>query len=75
MGTGPDDASDVSRARRYFLKATAYAAPAIIATIQLRRAHAQGATCNPDTCPPTTPVCMPDGAGCPPDTSGCMPFN
>lgn len=72
MGTGSDDASDVSRARRYFLKATAYAAPAIVATIQLRRAHAQGGTCNPDTCPPVTNC--PPILGCPPDV-GCMPVN
>ncbi|MGB5809406.1 MAG: hypothetical protein WBG86_02675 [Polyangiales bacterium] len=63
------DPSDVDRARRYFLKAGVYAAPAIVATIQLRRAHAQGPSCMPVTCMPAT--CMP--ISCMPLT--CMPLN
>jgi hypothetical protein len=66
-----DDAGDMKeldRARRHFLKAAAYTAPAILATITLNKAHAQAscmpATCPPGSCPPST-GCMPAG--------GCMP--
>ena len=55
------DKDDLDRARRYFIKASAYAAPAILTTITLNKAHAQ-ATCMPNSCMP---------AACEPMT--CMP--
>ena len=65
--------NELDRARRHFLKAAGYIAPAILATITLNKAHAQAscmpATCNPGTCNPNScnPVtcapgmCMPNG--------------
>ena len=62
------ETSELDRARRYFLKAAVYMAPAILATITLNKAHAQAScmpvmcmpgSCMPRTCMPTT--CMPIG--------------
>ncbi len=54
--------NELDRARRHFLKAAGYIAPAILATITLNKAHAQAscmpATCMPGACMPTT--CMPN---------------
>ena len=61
------ETNELDRARRHFLRAAAYVAPAILATITLNKAHAQ-ASCNPSTCMPG--VCNPNG--CNPIT-GCMP--
>ena len=66
MAQSSRDGSDVDRARRYFLKAAAYAAPAIVATVQLRSAHAQPPSCMPVQC---NPACAP--SNCMPVT--CMP--
>ena len=55
--------SELDRARRHFLKAAAYTAPAILATITVNKAHAQ-ASCSPSTCMPG--ACNPNG---------CMPLN
>jgi hypothetical protein len=56
------ETNELDRARRHFLRATAYMAPAILATITLNKAHAQAscmpATCMPGACMPTT--CMPN---------------
>ena len=54
--------TELDRARRYFLKAAVYTAPAILATITLNKAHAQP-SCNPSTCMPG--ACNPNG---------CMPL-
>ena len=56
------ETNELDRARRHFLRATAYVAPAILATITLNKAHAQ-ASCMPVTCAPV---------GCAPN-AGCMP--
>jgi hypothetical protein len=73
MNDDAGDTNELSRARRHFLKAAAYTAPAILATITLNKAHAQ-ASCMPATCTPG--VCNPNGCnpvtGCNPAT-GCMP--
>ena len=61
------ETNELDRARRHFLRAAAYVAPAILTTITLNKAHAQ-ASCNPSTCMPG--VCNPNG--CNPVT-GCMP--
>jgi hypothetical protein len=66
-----DDAgetNELDRARRYFLKAAAYAAPAVLATITLNKAHAQP-SCQPTTCMPG--ACNPS-SGCQPQN--CMPL-
>ena len=67
------ETDELDRARRHFLRAATYVAPAILATITLNKAHAQGASCNPSTCNPG--VCNPNG--CNPVTcnpgSPCMP--
>lgn len=55
--------NELDRARRHFLKAAAYTAPAVLATITLNKAHAQ-ASCNPSTCMPG--VCNPND---------CMPLS
>lgn len=60
--------TELDRARRYFLKAAAYTAPAILATITLNKAHAQTASCNPSTCMPG--ACPPNGC----NPLNCMPF-
>ena len=64
--TDEGETSELDGARRHFLRATAYMAPAILATITLNKAHAQ-TSCNPSTCMPG--ACNP--AGCMPLT--CMP--
>jgi len=56
--TDEGETSELDRARRHFLRATAYVAPAILATITLNKAHAQ-ASCSPSTCMPG--VCNPNG--------------
>jgi hypothetical protein len=56
------ETNELDRARRHFLRAAAYVAPAILATITLNKAHAQ-ASCMPVTCAPS---------GCSPN-AGCMP--
>ncbi|MGD8317968.1 MAG: hypothetical protein PVH21_00765 [Myxococcales bacterium] len=61
------DTKELDRARRHFLKAAAYTAPAILATITLNKARAQ-ASCNPSTCMPGT--CNPNGC----NPLNCMPF-
>ena len=63
------ETDELDRARRHFLRATAYIAPAILATITLNKAHAQ-ASCMPVTCPPG--ACGPN-APCVPDGAPCMP--
>ena len=53
-------------ARRRFLRAAAYAAPAIVSTVVVRKAHAQQtASCMPgEVCTPFDPdPCMPDLMG------------
>lgn len=55
----------VDRARRKLLKASVYAAPAVLTTVVVRRAHAQGTSCVPAGCPPNVGPCPPD-KGCPP---------
>lgn len=62
------DTNELDRARRHFLKAAAYTAPAVLATITLNKAHAQTPSCMPSTCMPG--ICNPNG--CNPVT-GCMP--
>ena len=62
------ETDELNRARRHFLRATAYIAPAILATITLNKAHAQTPSCMPVTCMPAT--CDPV-APCMPAT--CMP--
>jgi hypothetical protein len=70
------ETNELDRARRHFLRATAYIAPAILATITLNKAHAQ-ASCMPSTCNPGT--CNPNGCNpltCNPVTCNpttCMP--
>lgn len=68
MKNDAGDRNELDRARRHFLKAATYTAPAILATITLNRAHAQAASCNPSTCAPG--VCNPND--CMP--LACMPF-
>ncbi|MBW2687767.1 MAG: hypothetical protein JRE19_17910 [Deltaproteobacteria bacterium] len=66
------ETNELDRARRHFLRAATYVAPAILATITLNKAHAQ-ASCNPTTCNPG--VCNPNNcnpATCNPG-SPCMP--
>ena len=61
------ETNELDRARRHFLRATAYIAPAILATVTLNKAHAQQPSCMPVTCMPAAcdPVsCMP---------ASCMP--
>ena len=61
------EADELDRARRHFLRAAAYTAPAVLATITVNRAHAQPScmptTCNPGTCNPNS--CQPQN---------CMPI-
>jgi hypothetical protein len=64
--TDEGETSELDRARRHFLRATAYMAPAILATITLNKAHAQQPSCMPTTNP-----CAPN-LGCMPG-AGCMP--
>jgi hypothetical protein len=67
--TDGGETNELDRARRHFLRATAYMAPAILATITLNKAHAQPScmpvTCMPATCNPIAPcmpaTCMPVG--------------
>ena len=56
--------NELDRARRHFLKAAAYTAPAVLATITVNKAHAQQASCMPSTCMP---------GPCNPNV-GCMPI-
>ncbi|MBW1907133.1 MAG: hypothetical protein JRJ24_17890 [Deltaproteobacteria bacterium] len=61
------ETNELDRARRHFLRATAYIAPAILATVTLNKAHAQQPSCMPVTCMPAAcdPIsCMP---------ASCMP--
>jgi hypothetical protein len=63
------ETNELDRARRHFLKAAVYTAPAILAVITVNKARAQPSCtptaqgCQPAVCPPNT--------GCSPDT--CMP--
>gem|GEM_PF-2470974 len=73
MSKDTGESNELDRARRHFLRAAAYAAPAILATVTLNKAHAQGScmptTCNPGVCNPSTcnpATCMP-GNACMPD--------
>ncbi|UCH29436.1 MAG: hypothetical protein JSV06_14435 [Myxococcales bacterium] len=60
--------NELDRARRHFLRAAAYAAPAILATITVDKAGAQAASCNPSTCMPG--VCNPNNC----NPLNCMPL-
>jgi len=65
----PDHPEDVARARRAFLRAVVYAAPAVLTAVQISRAQAQAVSCGPTSCLPR------DGCGpsrCPP-VLGCPP--
>ena len=62
------ESNELDRARRHFLKAAAYTAPAIVAAITVNKAHAQ-ASCMPTTCAPG--ACNPS-SGCQPQN--CMPI-
>jgi len=61
------ETNELDRARRHFLRATAYMAPAILATVTLNKAHAQAPSCMPVACMPA--AC--DPVSCMPAT--CMP--
>lgn len=63
-----DEPEDIQKARRLFLKAGVYAAPAIVAALSItRHADAQTPSCLPSTCLPNS--CAP--LTCAP--SGCAP--
>jgi len=70
-----DPNKDQQAARRAFLRAVAYTAPAVLTAVQINRAQAQAVSCGPSACPPGGNPCGPGSGGCGPGGGSCGPNN